>query len=59
MDRGGAGISWKHTISGNDYKQPDDHVGASGSGRYRHGTVRQANEIWGQVFLLKNQCRLS
>ncbi|MBO9496952.1 hypothetical protein J7438_23095 [Thalassotalea sp. G20_0] len=41
MDRGGAGISWKYTTSGNDYKQPDDHAGASGSGQYRYGTVRQ------------------
>ncbi|MBO9496953.1 DUF1601 domain-containing protein [Thalassotalea sp. G20_0] len=43
MDRGGAGISQKYMTSGNDYKQPDDHAGASGSGRYRHGTVRQVN----------------
>ena len=43
MDRGGGGISWKYTTSGNDYKQPDDHAGASGSARYRHGTVRQVN----------------
>ncbi|MGI2029680.1 RAP domain-containing protein [Endozoicomonas acroporae] len=43
MDRGGAGISWKHTTSGNDYKRPDDHAGASGSGQYRYATVRQVN----------------
>ncbi|MGO0309269.1 RAP domain-containing protein [Endozoicomonas acroporae] len=43
MDRSGAGISWKYTTSGNDYKQPDDHAGASGSGQYRYGTVRQVN----------------
>ncbi|MBO9497095.1 hypothetical protein J7438_23840, partial [Thalassotalea sp. G20_0] len=43
MDRGGAGISWQCTTSGNDYKQPDDHTGASGSGRYRYGTVRRTN----------------
>ncbi|MBO9494272.1 DUF1601 domain-containing protein [Thalassotalea sp. G20_0] len=43
MDRGGAGISWTCTTSGNDYNQPDDHTGASGSGRYRYGTVRQTN----------------
>ena len=43
MDRGGAGISWKCTTSGNDYKQPDDRTDSSKSGRYRRGTVRQAN----------------
>ncbi|MGI2029682.1 DUF1601 domain-containing protein [Endozoicomonas acroporae] len=43
MDRGGAGISWKYTTSGNDYKQPDVHASASGSGQYRHGTVRKVN----------------
>ncbi|MBO9484178.1 DUF1601 domain-containing protein, partial [Salinisphaera sp. G21_0] len=43
MDRGGADISWKYTTSGNDYKRPDDNAGASGSGQYRYGTVRQVN----------------
>ncbi|WBA82147.1 DUF1601 domain-containing protein [Endozoicomonas sp. GU-1] len=43
MDKGGAGISWACTTSGNDYHQPDEHTGASGSGRYRHGTVRWTN----------------
>ncbi|WP_422449590.1 MULTISPECIES: DUF1601 domain-containing protein [unclassified Endozoicomonas] len=43
MDRAGAGISQKYTTSGNDYKQPEDHVGASGSARYRHGTVRKVH----------------
>ncbi|WP_422449591.1 MULTISPECIES: DUF1601 domain-containing protein [unclassified Endozoicomonas] len=43
MDRGGAGISWKYTTSGNDYKRPDDHAGASGSGQYRYATVGQVN----------------
>ncbi|WBA82148.1 RAP domain-containing protein [Endozoicomonas sp. GU-1] len=43
MDSGSAGISWKCTTSGNDYNQPDDHTGASGSGRYRYGTVRRTN----------------
>ncbi|MBO9484288.1 RAP domain-containing protein [Salinisphaera sp. G21_0] len=43
MDRGGAGISWKYTTSGNDYKQPDSHADSSGSRRYRHRTARQAN----------------
>ncbi|MGO0309282.1 RAP domain-containing protein [Endozoicomonas acroporae] len=43
MDRGSAGISWKCATSGHDYNQPDDHTGASGSGRYRYGTVRRAN----------------
>ncbi|WP_422463233.1 DUF1601 domain-containing protein [Endozoicomonas sp. ALB115] len=43
MDRGSAGISWKCTTSGNDYNQPDDHAGASGSVRYRYGTVRRTN----------------
>ncbi|MGI2029805.1 DUF1601 domain-containing protein [Endozoicomonas acroporae] len=43
MNKGGAGISWTCTTSGNDYNQPDDHTGASGSGRYRHGRVRQTN----------------
>ncbi|MGI2029681.1 DUF1601 domain-containing protein [Endozoicomonas acroporae] len=43
MDRSGAGISWKYTTSGNDYKQPDVHASASGSGQYRHGTVRKVN----------------
>ncbi|MGI2029679.1 DUF1601 domain-containing protein [Endozoicomonas acroporae] len=43
MDRGGSGISWKHTTSGHDYKRPDDHAGASGSGQYRYATVRQVN----------------
>ncbi|WP_422449592.1 MULTISPECIES: RAP domain-containing protein [unclassified Endozoicomonas] len=43
MDRGGAGISWKYTTSGNDYKRPDDHAGASGSGQYRYAKVRQVN----------------
>ncbi|MBO9497097.1 DUF1601 domain-containing protein [Thalassotalea sp. G20_0] len=43
MDKGGAGISWKCTTSSNDYNQPDDHTGASGSGRYRYGTVSRAN----------------
>ncbi|WBA82133.1 RAP domain-containing protein [Endozoicomonas sp. GU-1] len=44
MDRGGAGVcqpGWKYTASGNDFKKPDDHAGASGSGQYRSGTVRQ------------------
>ena len=45
MDRGGAGISWKYTTSGNDYKQPDVHASASGSGRYRHGTVRHGHAL--------------
>ncbi|WP_422447673.1 MULTISPECIES: RAP domain-containing protein [unclassified Endozoicomonas] len=43
MDRGGAGISWTCTTSGNDYNQPDDRTGASGSVRYRYGTVRRTN----------------
>ncbi|MGI2029802.1 RAP domain-containing protein [Endozoicomonas acroporae] len=43
MDSGSAGISWKCTTSGNDCNQPDDHTGASGSGRYRYGTVRRTN----------------
>ncbi|WP_422449606.1 DUF1601 domain-containing protein [Endozoicomonas sp. ALB091] len=44
MDKSGAGISWTCTTSGNnDYNQPDDHTGASGSGRYRYGTVRWTN----------------
>ncbi|MBO9497263.1 DUF1601 domain-containing protein, partial [Thalassotalea sp. G20_0] len=43
MDRGGAGISCKYTASGHDYKQPDVHASASGSGQYRHGTVRKVN----------------
>ncbi|WP_422451040.1 MULTISPECIES: DUF1601 domain-containing protein [unclassified Endozoicomonas] len=43
MDRGTAGISWKYTTSGNDYKPPDGHTNASRSGRYRHDTVRQVN----------------
>ncbi|WP_422449594.1 MULTISPECIES: DUF1601 domain-containing protein [unclassified Endozoicomonas] len=43
MDRGSSGISWKYTTSGNDYKRPDDNAGASGSGQYRYGTVRQVN----------------
>ncbi|WBA82144.1 DUF1601 domain-containing protein [Endozoicomonas sp. GU-1] len=38
-----AGISWTCTTSGNDYNQPDDHTGASGSGRYRYGKVRRTN----------------
>ncbi|MBO9497001.1 DUF1601 domain-containing protein [Thalassotalea sp. G20_0] len=41
MDSGGAGISYKYTTSGSYYKQPDDHAGASGSGQYRYGKVRQ------------------
>ncbi|MBO9484287.1 RAP domain-containing protein [Salinisphaera sp. G21_0] len=41
MDSGGAGISCKYTTSGSYYKQPDDHAGASGSGQYRYGKVRQ------------------
>ncbi|WP_422462285.1 hypothetical protein, partial [Endozoicomonas sp. ALB115] len=41
MDRGGAGVSWQCTTSGNDYKQPDDRTDCSKSGRFRHGTVRQ------------------
>ncbi|MGI2029804.1 DUF1601 domain-containing protein [Endozoicomonas acroporae] len=45
MDKAGAGISWKCTTSGNDYNQPDDHAGASGSGRYRYGRVRQTNTL--------------
>ncbi|MGO0309268.1 RAP domain-containing protein [Endozoicomonas acroporae] len=43
MDSGGSGISWKYTTSGNDYKKPDAQATASGSGRYRHGTVRKVN----------------
>ncbi len=43
MDRGGAGISWQCTTSGNDYKQSDDRTDCSKSGRYWHGTVRQVN----------------
>ena len=43
MYRGTTGINSKHTASGNDYKQPNDHADASGSGRYRHCKVRQAN----------------
>ncbi|MBO9497603.1 hypothetical protein J7438_26465, partial [Thalassotalea sp. G20_0] len=43
MDRGGAGISWKYTTSGNDYKQPDVHASVSSSRQYRHGTVRKVN----------------
>ncbi|WBA82129.1 DUF1601 domain-containing protein [Endozoicomonas sp. GU-1] len=43
MDRGGAGISWQHTTSGHDYKQPDVQASASGRGQYRHGTVRKVN----------------
>ncbi|WP_257294324.1 hypothetical protein, partial [Endozoicomonas sp. YOMI1] len=43
METGAAGISWKYTTSGNDYKQPDDHADASRSGLYRHGSVRQTN----------------
>ncbi|MGO0309266.1 DUF1601 domain-containing protein [Endozoicomonas acroporae] len=43
MDRGGAGISWKHTTSGHEYKQPDVQASASGRGQYRHGTVRKVN----------------
>ncbi|WP_101748771.1 DUF1601 domain-containing protein [Endozoicomonas acroporae] len=43
MDRGSAGISWTCTTSGHDYNQPDDHTGASGSGRYRYGKVRRTN----------------
>ncbi|MGI2030607.1 hypothetical protein, partial [Endozoicomonas acroporae] len=43
MDKGGAGISWTCAISGNGYNQPDEHTGASGSGRYRCGTVRRTN----------------
>ncbi|WP_422449608.1 MULTISPECIES: DUF1601 domain-containing protein [unclassified Endozoicomonas] len=43
MEKGGAGISWACTTSGNDYNQSDDHTGASGSGRYRYGTVRRMN----------------
>ncbi|MBO9484289.1 RAP domain-containing protein [Salinisphaera sp. G21_0] len=41
MDRGGAGVSWQCTTSGNDYKKPDDRTDSAKSGRYRHGTVRQ------------------
>ncbi|MBO9482572.1 RAP domain-containing protein [Salinisphaera sp. G21_0] len=43
MDRGAAGISWKYTTSGNNYKPPDGHTNASRSGRYQHSTVRQVN----------------
>ncbi|WP_163373217.1 DUF1601 domain-containing protein, partial [Endozoicomonas acroporae] len=43
MNRGGSGISWKHTTSGHDYKQPDVQASASGRGQYRHGTVRKVN----------------
>ncbi|MBO9484290.1 RAP domain-containing protein [Salinisphaera sp. G21_0] len=43
MDRGGAGVSWQCTTSGNDYKQPDDRTDAAKSGRYWHGTVREVN----------------
>ncbi|MGI2029678.1 RAP domain-containing protein [Endozoicomonas acroporae] len=43
MDSGGSGISWKYTTSGNDYKKPDVQATASGSGQYRHGTVRKVN----------------
>ena len=43
MDRGAAGINWKYTTSGNDFKQPDDYSDASRRERYRHGTVRLAN----------------
>ncbi|MGI2029676.1 RAP domain-containing protein [Endozoicomonas acroporae] len=43
MDRGGAGISWKYTTSGNDYKQPESHGDSSRDRRYRHRTARQAN----------------
>ncbi|WP_422449593.1 RAP domain-containing protein [Endozoicomonas sp. ALB091] len=43
MDRGGSGISWKNTTSGNDYKKTDVQATASGSGQYRHGTVRKVN----------------
>ncbi|WP_422489913.1 DUF1601 domain-containing protein [Endozoicomonas sp. ALE010] len=43
MDKGGAGISWQGTTSGNDYKQPDDRTDFSTAGRYCHGTVRQVN----------------
>ncbi|MGI2030488.1 hypothetical protein, partial [Endozoicomonas acroporae] len=43
MDSGSAGISWTCTTSGNDYNQPDDQASASGSVRYRYGTVRRTN----------------
>ncbi|WBA85089.1 RAP domain-containing protein [Endozoicomonas sp. GU-1] len=43
MDRGGAGISWQCTTSGNDYNQPDDCTDSSKSGGYWHGPVRQVN----------------
>ncbi|WP_422449595.1 MULTISPECIES: DUF1601 domain-containing protein [unclassified Endozoicomonas] len=43
MDRSGSGISWKNTTSGNDYKKKDVQATASGSGQYRHGTVRKVN----------------
>ncbi|WP_163387913.1 DUF1601 domain-containing protein, partial [Endozoicomonas acroporae] len=41
MDRGGAGVSWQCTTSGNDNKKPDDRTDCSKSGRCCHGTVRQ------------------
>ncbi|MGI2030281.1 hypothetical protein, partial [Endozoicomonas acroporae] len=43
MDKGGVGISWTRTTSGNDYNQSDDRTDFSKSGRYRHGTVRQVS----------------
>ncbi|WP_422449597.1 MULTISPECIES: RAP domain-containing protein [unclassified Endozoicomonas] len=43
MDRGGAGVSWQCTTSGNEYKKPDDRTDFAKNGRYRHGTVRQVN----------------
>ncbi|MBO9497218.1 DUF1601 domain-containing protein, partial [Thalassotalea sp. G20_0] len=55
MDRGGAGISWKYTTSGNDYKQPDVQASASGSRQYRHGTVRKVN-VPSSYIQKRNQC---
>ena len=43
MDRGAAGISWKYTTSGNDYKKPDDHAISSRRGRSGNGTVEWVN----------------
>ncbi|MBO9497718.1 hypothetical protein J7438_27085, partial [Thalassotalea sp. G20_0] len=53
--RSGAGISWKYTTSGNDYKQPDVHASASGSGQYRHGTVRKVNVLPSYI-QKRNEC---
>ncbi|WBA85074.1 RAP domain-containing protein [Endozoicomonas sp. GU-1] len=56
MDIGGSGISWKYTTSGNDYKRPDDNAGASGSGQYRYGTVRQVSAPFPYIIQMHNTC---